>query len=585
MKLSVQGWLAGVMVLATVMGCASSMPPARTYEPLRSPMDLPSKATLEAIAKRPLPELPERKEADVDAWTFEGAWLEPGEEAPEVPPEMATVVTEQGAQSDANLHCMAEQVARLFLAHGGLPSDRLSGYMLARCGLAMTENLGMSVATLEGLGQAKDEEVLAAMVPAVRERLPELASAGAKAFGTWIHRQGDRAAVAVVASRREVSLSYGPVDAQGRVVIRGTLPPISEQETAPAEVSAIVNRGPYGHAPCQAKQKLPAFEISCQLAPEDESAWIGVMTRKANRILSTGVARVLVHRQGRQAITYAPVERGTPATDVETFRGALLAELNQVRHAAGLRPATLAPAQSVAVDGVSPPFFAGTETGDDELLDQISLGVVAGWDITGGFIRDGNFVAILGPSDARSWLTAALEQPMARRTLLDPRADQIALAATLDDPFPGAGVLAATYEMFDPATRQADAQAVIDALNAHRRARGVAPAIVNNDIVELEQAANNIAAGMHPGEALDIALYRLAARGLNAQGAWGFTTSIAEPPLLPELVTPPSLAVGVRAIHYHLPGSNWGFFVLLFVAFPDGSSPQMAATDPVRAAG
>ena len=34
---------------------------------------------------------PVRKEADVDAWTFEGAWLEPGEEAPEVPPEMATV--------------------------------------------------------------------------------------------------------------------------------------------------------------------------------------------------------------------------------------------------------------------------------------------------------------------------------------------------------------------------------------------------------------------------------------------------------------------------------------------------------------
>lgn len=581
MKLAV----AFVLSSATVMGCASTIPPARTYEPLRSPMELPSKATLEAIAKRPLPPLPERNEANVDTWTFEGAWLQPSGEAPEVPPEIATAVQEQGGHGEADLHCMAEQVARLFLAHGGLPGDRLSGYMMARCGLAMTEKLGMSVATLEGIGGAKDEEVLAALLPAVRERLPELTSVGAKTFGTWIHREGDRAAVAVVASRREVSLSYGPVDDRGRVVIRGSFPTSTEQKAAPAEVSAIVNQGAHGWAPCRVKQRLPAFELTCQLAPEDESAWIGVATRESSRLLSTGVGRILVHRQGRQAITYAPVERGTPASDVETFRRSLLAELNQVRQAAGLGPARLAPAQSLAVDGLSPQFFAGIEAGDDELLDQISLGVAAGWDVSGGFIRDGNFVAILGPSDARSWLTAALEQPMGRRTLLDPRADQIALGATLDEPFPGAGVVVATYEMFDPATRQADAQAVVDALNAHRRARGVAPAIVNNDIAELEQAAGNIAAGMHPGEALDIALYRLAARGLDARGAWGFTTSVTEPPLLPELVTPPSLAVGVRAIHHHLPGSNWGFFVLLFVAFPDGSSPQLAVADPMRAAG
>lgn len=578
-------WLGWVLVSMMVMGCAASTRPARTYEPLRVPMDLPSKATLEAIAKRPLPELPERKEVEVDAWTFDGAWLAPSDEAPALPPEMAAAVEEQGAESAPDLHCMAEQVARLFLAHAGLPSDRLASYMLARCGLAVTENLGMSVATLEGLGQAKDAEVLAALLPTVRERLPELMSQGAKTFGTWIHREGDRAAVAVVASRREITVTYGPVDDQGRVVIRGTLPPATEQRPAPTEVDAIVNHGAHAWAPCQVKATLPSFVITCQLARDDDSAWIGISTKQPGRMLSNGVARLLVHRRGRQAIAFAPVERGTPAVDVETFRGALLAELNRARQAAGLRPATLAPAQSRAVDAVSPAFFVGNEAGDDELLDQISLGVVAGWDVGGGFIRDANFVAILGQSDARSWLAGALEQPMGRRTLLDPEADQIALGATLNEPFPGAGVLVATYEMFDPATREADAQAIVAALNAHRRARGVAPAIVNNEIVELDQAAANIAAGMHPGEALDIALYRLAARGLDAQGAWGFTTSVTEPPLLPELATPPSLAVGVRAIHHHLPGSNWGFFVLLFVAFPDHASPQLAAADPVRAAG
>ncbi|MCA9619040.1 MAG: hypothetical protein KC731_08460, partial [Myxococcales bacterium] len=370
------------------------------------------------------------------------------------------------------------------------------------------------------------------------------------------------------------AITVSPVDAQGRVAIRGALA-ASKGET----VGALINRGSHGVEPCTVVRPAPTFELACTLAPEDEQAWIEIYAQPPQHLLSSSLARALAHRRGTSAIAFPTLERSAAVADPASFRVALLAELNQIRTAGGLPPLTLAPVQSTSLDPVAPHIIAALRTKDENRLDQLVLGVAAGWDVQGGVIRDANVSSSFsGHRDARGWLANAGEQPLTRNVLFDPKADQLAVGTAFDTPLPGVSTVVATYQIYDPSELAADTEAAFAALNRARAERGVAPAIRIPDAPELERAALSIPQGTHPEDALQQALEAMSRRhGRQVQGSISLTVSPKETAFPPELLMLPAASVAIRLVHHHLPDSRWGFFIVLIAVDPSAPSQRMAA--------
>jgi hypothetical protein len=564
------------LVLA-IVGCGAG---GKSYAPLTSPMTVPDRNALGAIAQRPLPPVEPRDEVAVDSWSFEGSWMTPEAEAPVPRPEALSVIEDAGMHGAPLLHCVAEQVARFFLTNGGLPDERLATYMTVRCGGVTSGRLAMGVWPAEGTEATTDEEMLTIVRPLANEDIGAVASEDGKAMdaGSWYHRNGAKAAIAVVARPRGDSVMVSTVSDAGRVVIQGA------QSKAGETVSGLINRGPLGWSECAAAPpKGKQFQLTCDLAEGDDQAWIEVVSQPKDRLLATAVARTLVHRRGPTAITFPTIARGAPVTAPAALRQAVIVELNQLRTGAKMTPLTLAPQQSVAVDQVVPHFFAAGASGDGSLLDRIALGVGAGWEVQGGLIRDADFSAthVSGPPDAKAWLAATLERPLGRRVLLDPHAHQIAIGAAFDQPFPGVAALIASYRLYDPADAIADKQALAKALNDERARRGLAPAnFVKID--ELDDAVASIAQGTHPEQALQDALDRAASHATGGvNGAVGITVDPSALALPEELINRPTLAIDVRLIHQHHAPTNWGFFVVLAASTQSPSALKMAG-EPAR---
>ncbi len=347
-------------------------------------------------------------------------------------------------------------------------------------------------------------------------------------------------------------------------------------------IVALATQGAYGVTRCDVDpiQHLPAFRVTCPLAAGDPATRIELATKQDGRVLLEAAAQVEVRHDDQAELQYNAAAYGANKTvaSSDEFRSTLLADLNRVRAAAGLRQFALEPRQSITDDRMAPYLYQTMNGGDQQQLATITLGLLAGWDVN-GLIRDGGiFCSSVNTSRNPSrWLTQALDSPLGRWVLLEPSMSRIGVGASELTPT-GEMAVVTTYSFFESTDHGADESAVVAELDRQRRAHGVAPVRRVPSDTSMQRALRQVNGNALTSlAALDNVIHEtVAARSHEASGYVVETTDVKYLKFDPLLLTASTLDVEVGVTHYRAPGAAWGQYVVLFVVVDHGAATRMA---------
>ncbi len=569
-------WIAVCALGLMGMGCLGSrsgMEPAAEF---------PDRAELEEVAERRVEQQEAQPVVVVDRWSFERDSEAEGDESPDQTPwrqllEQAFRSSKGHVRAAPSLHCAAEHVGRFVIEKQGLPDQRLLQFMTSRCN-SYIANPQASFSTTEIPADVPDQQIFEQWKAGLAQDLRQSTegATGGERVGVWFGRDGAHAVFVLVRGLERTELRPPEIDASGHVRVEGKV----SLHREPAVVYALVNQGEHGVVPCRRdhKQRLPQFAVDCQLAAGDELAWIDIMARPRARLMGYRVGRVLAHR-GEGPLDYSAGDRQPrPVSSPKEFSQAIVTELNRVRAAAKLRPVSLASAQSSMNQKVAAQFFDAEIRGEEEVVDLIALGLLAGWDVP-GTIRGGSVFADTwrGSHDASAWLAQCLESPFGRSALLSPDVRKIALGAAVDVPIPGLGVVATTYTFFETTDYSTEENVILDLLRKQRAARGrSAPTVLPNQPL-VEQAALIRTQQKHPMDALQAAMAVVGQEHhASVQGAYLMGNALEFAELAPELLEAEPLKLALAVTHVKVPGAAWGQYVVLF-AMVQQSSRNTAA--------
>ncbi|HEY3667191.1 MAG TPA: hypothetical protein VGL19_14375, partial [Polyangiaceae bacterium] len=307
---------------------------------------------------------------------------------------------------------------------------------------------------------------------------------------------------------------------------------------------------------------------------------IEITSKAPGRVLLEPAASLQVRHDDQAELAYNAAAYGgnKQTTGSAQFRAALLADLNQVRAAAGLQPFTLEPRQSVTDDRLAPYLYQTLHSGDDQQATMITLGLLAGWDVSGLIRNGGIFCSSVNTSRNPSrWLTQALDSPLGRWVLLEPTMSRIGIGASQLTPV-GEMAVVTTYSFFDKTDHKSDEEAVLAELNRQRRAHGVAPAVRTASDGSIQKALRQINQQAESTlVAMDNVIQETAqARAHETFGYTVETTDVKQLKFDSILTQSSSLNVEVGVTHYRAPGAAWGQYVVLFVVLDHGAPTREA---------
>jgi hypothetical protein len=493
-----------VLLLSASIGCSAPGRPFVTTQQrvVAPPVPFPSSMEIERLAAAP-PPLVTADAADVPTWDLAGPFPDAPDAGAAPYPGPWGALLDAAAAGGAftaadSMHCVARELGRFYLRHQAQPTETLRRYIDGWCGNTAPQT---DVRYYRGdvPAQAKDEEVVTHWKSDVATMLEGFGSAPGARAGIWYGRDNGRAVVLVARAVPWIQLAPTTTAApDGIVALRGTM-------LRPAqEIRVLVNRGALGVAACTLDEgvALPAFAARCELEPADPAAWIEVTAVPPGRVLGIASLRLLVRRPAAVP-RYAVVD---PLAG-DTGADATAALINRMRATAGLRPLTVDETQSTLARQLAPHFFGAMFGGDSlGITERISLGLMAGWrlpDVTSA----GIYAAWTMGTDPGALLAASLDSPVGRSVLLDPQASHLAVGE-----LPGAGSsvrgsLFVTYSTLPP-DAAAVRSSVLEAIQAARRARGLAPLRPISTFGSLEsQLASQLRGGaVTPDEALAQAL-------------------------------------------------------------------------------
>ncbi|HTA90591.1 MAG TPA: hypothetical protein VK745_13470 [Polyangiaceae bacterium] len=518
--------------------------------------------------------------ADVDSWQMQA----PEAEQPQYPSDTtwdkllisAVQAHNNSVSLSAQLRCAAQEAARFYTVNGGMPDDGLREHLLLRCGSSLaghsftyiTEQVPDSVplSQLETSGRASVQKMLDERFSNLNGELGLGAARG----------QGRYAVVVFSGVPHAVLQNFSPVVQGDSVTLTGEL------KSRAQYIVALATQGAYGVTRCDVDpiQHLPAFRVTCPLAAGDSATRIELATKQDGRVLLEAAAQVEVRHDDQAELQYNAAAYGANKTvaSSEEFRSTLLADLNRVRVAAGLRQFALEPRQSITDDRMAPYLYQTMNGGDQQQLATITLGLLAGWDVN-GLIRDGGiFCSSVNTSRNPSrWLTQALDSPLGRWVLLEPSMSRIGVGASELTPA-GEMAVVTTYSFFESSDHGADESAVVAELDRQRRAHGVAPVRRVPSDTSMQRALRQVNGNALTSlAALDNVIHEtVAARSHEASGYVVETTDVKYLKFDPLLLTASTLDVEVGVTHYRAPGAAWGQYVVLFVVVDHGAATRMA---------
>jgi hypothetical protein len=425
-----------------------------------------------------------------------------------------------------------------------------------------------------------DAQVQSGARTALLKHLEDRLKGAAGQMGLGVARgQGRFAAVVLSGNPRAVFSGFSPVFSGNSVTLEGKLLGGAEF------VVGFANQGPYAVARCEidARTALPAFRVTCPVAAEDQVARIEIATKQPERVLFESVAQLEVRREGSNP-EYAAGAYGSNravATSAE-FRTSLLTDLNKVRTAAGLPPFALEVQQSATDERLARHLYKAFREGDNQQLNTITLGLLAGWDVRGGLIRNGGVFSrtVNTARNPSRWLTQALSSPLGRWVLLEPNMSRIGIGSTQLEPA-GEMALVTTYAFFGKENHDADEVTVLTELNRLRKTRGVAPLRRVESDSNMKQALAQVSTNsLGSMKALQGLLQQTVE--YTGSGVQGFVVETNDVKLMkwdPVLTDSSTLDVEVGVTHYRAPGAAWGQYVVYFVVLGHGQPVREARSN------
>ncbi len=576
-------------ILACLFLTPSCEPPstardAAANQPSRATAVFPPQTELARLPNLPAP--PEAFGVDavaIDAWTAQappGGQDDPS--AYDDPSPWGDLVRSIASAASAKgdpvrlspaLRCAASEIARFIVEKGGIPTESLRRFLVARCGATSPDAVPIIV-TLKGADNATDAAIYEHTQAHERARIEERLRAGHHALGLGTSRAGGRFAVVAIDGDDEVKFETLPrgIDASRRALLRGRL------RTPAASAYALVNRGDYATAGCDADPsvKLPDFAFSCELAAGDSVAWAQILVQRDGSVMSSSVADLLLGSADPAALEYRPHVSGPPApvADAAGLSSTLLAAVNRVRERGTLAPLALAAKQSADETLLAGTFIDATTKGRDTDVNRIALGWLAGWDVD-GMIRNGSFfVGLVAPTrDATVWLDFALERPFGRNVLLDPDARRIAIGPALP---PGEaralGAVVSTYALFESANHDADVARIFARVKAERTLLRKAPLAPIDATPDMSEQAKFVLAGQRePMAALDAGMRSLAQRTLATVS--GFVVEgneIGQAPIPDAILHVPAGRLAITVTHHRVQGAAWGQYTVFYLLVTEG---------------
>ncbi len=352
---------------------------------------------------------------------------------------------------------------------------------------------------------------------------------------------------------------------------------------------ALATKGSYGVARCDIDplQHLPAFRVTCPIAEGDVATRIEIATKQQGRVLLEGAAQVEVRRDEQAELQYNAAAYGDNKTVASSaqFRSALLTDLNQVRKAAGLQPFALESQQSVTNDRLAPYLFETMFNGDDQQGTTITLGLLAGWDVH-GLIQDGGIFcsSVNSVRNPSRWLTQALNSPLGRWVLLEPKMSRIGIGASELTPS-GEMALVTTYSFFDSTDHAADEATVIAELDRQRAAHRLGPVHRVNSDAAMQKALRQINLNaITSDEALHTVMQEtVATTNRGVSGSLVETTDVRQMKFEAMYLSASTLDIEVGVTHYRAPGAAWGQFAVLFIVTNHGAQTQEAKEAEAKA--
>ena len=408
---------------------------------------------------------------NVDSWDLVGALPDSYADAPHETGSLfaktfADAAAAKGFRTSEPLACVARQTARFLALKGGSPPRGLSTFFKARCGVG-----AHGVATRWLTGTAAADVTDAALLEQWKDDVIKSTApiaAGARA-GIAMWREGDKVVVALAHVRDETTiepLSMMPSD-DGFIIVRGVTTRRADS------IFGASNQGRTGTAECvnTEARAAPAFELKCPVSKGDESAWISISAREKGRVLGFEVLRVLARPSGAAASTWkAPtLVAKAPGATADDF----VSQLNAVRTQLSAPALTLSKAQTIDHTELAPFYFEANGKNDDELVDRIALGVMAGWRVEQEIMHGTFASSIVEGTTVSELLAEMLESPGYRRNLLSPRAGVAAVGLFQEGPLLGA--VLSTYGSIQAPTWPDTANKVLTALNGQRQRNGKKP--------------------------------------------------------------------------------------------------------------
>jgi hypothetical protein len=520
----------------------------------------PTRATIDKMTSGAARPIPARDVATASQWTVDGDPKDVKfDRSLETSLASLTGIPADDLTFAPELRCTARELARFRLENGATPDERLDRFIVAACG--RTQNVHAFYSSAQIPAKVKDEEIWKSW----KGKLKIPTDAKGKSVGAWMVRKADKVTIAVaVAEPSPITVSRA--DEAGKVVVTGTVSPGAKR------VVGFINQGAYAVSECEsdASVALPEIRMTCAMADGDPWAWVQVLTHPEGHRLMHSVSLSIARRDDK------PITLTKPAhiSDLPAETGAAILEgVNRTRALASLAPLEPAVKQAESNTKIAPHFFGAEHAHDMTTADELALGMLAGWDVEGGTIRNGSFFAglVSGTKDTASWLAHALDMPMGRHSLLAPDARKIAIGPAALEGGPAVGAVVTTYAMFgDYAAADADRERAraFGRINEERAKRGLGPVTSVGPMPEVATLAKLVNEGKREGgEALDSALTFQTRRMQRSARGWAFVTHDLDHFTIPPELLLPSQAVGIEVTHFKPEGSPWGAY-LLYVITP-----------------
>ncbi|MGC4090088.1 MAG: hypothetical protein QM756_19840 [Polyangiaceae bacterium] len=528
----------------------------------------PSKSKLEEVAARSAKPKSTLKTTSVDQWPIRVSVPEAGASYPSENRWDELVVAAArttGARPSTALRCAAQEMARFYVEHGAYPDDSLRTFLTTRCG-ATVPSAEIQVVFGDFPAGTSQESVESGLQASAKQLVDQRAAAGSE-LGVGFALGNGRATLVGLSGKSPLRIrDFSPVVSGNAITLQGD---VSKDM---AFVSGYVTQGETGVKPCEPDHgvKVPAFRLECPLSEADQQATIELVTGKPNQLFWRVAARIAVRRDASSELAYQARAYGENQTVTEprAFRAAFLDGLNQMRKRAGVGELQLEDAQSSTNERLAPHFFENSFSGKEWLIEEIGLGLLAGWDVN-GMIRSGAVFSAASQSSRNPgrFLAESLDSPFSRWVLLEPEMTRVAIGTAGLDP---SGVLAlvTTYSLFvDSQNHRADEDKLFAELNKVRKAHGVTQAQHVASDSALRTALAQIAANaVRSDEALNDAMRNIS--GERQRGVRGYvleTSDLQHVEFPDDLVSASTHDVEIGVTHYKARGGAWGQYAILFV--------------------